>query len=285
MRLKIGVVGAGGLIGTALCQSFKSSFDLKIIKSSSLYLPAQELALQLEGLDILINLAGHPVAGRWSPTKKQKIYNSRINTTRNLVDAIHFLKSKPSHFINASAIGIYSDGIQSEEDATVFADNYLSYVVRMWESEVRKLSDQEINFTLIRIGVVLSDKGGFYTKVKPLFKLGLGGKMGSGLQSFSFIWVQDLVRAVNFIIQKKLFGIVNLVGPEATTNADFTRVVANFYNRPAMFPVPEFALKLLLKEGASIILEGQNVSPKRLIEAGFTFDAKNLDECLRFLEK
>jgi len=285
MRLKIGVVGAGGLIGTALCESFKSSFDLKIIKSSSLYLPAQELALQLEGLDILINLAGHPVAGRWTPSKKQKIFNSRINTTRNLVDAIHFLKSKPFHFINASAIGIYPEGILCDEDTAVFADNYLSYVVRCWESEVRKLSDQDINFTLIRIGVVLSDKGGFYTKVIPLFKLGLGGKMGSGRQGFSFIWIQDLVRAVNFIIQKKMLGIVNLVGPEATTNIDFTHTIAKFYSRPAMFPIPEFALKMLLKEGASIILEGQNVYPKRLIEAGFTFDAKNLDECLRFLEK
>lgn len=285
MSLKVGLIGAGGLIGSALYQSLYSVFEVKVIKSSALYLPATELSLQLNDLDIIINLAGHPVAGRWTSAKKQKIYNSRINTTRNLVDAILLLDKKPTHIINASAIGLYPDGVKSDESSTIFSDNYLSFVVRMWEAEVSKLAEENINFTVIRIGVVLSNKGGFFPKIKPLFKLGLGGKMGSGNQGFSFIWINDLVRAVNFVIEKKLFGIVNLVSPEPLSNAEFTVFLAKFFNRPAFIAVPEFALKAILRDGASIILEGQYVSPKRLIDEGFDFEAKNLLDCLRFLEK
>lgn len=285
MSIKIGLIGAGGLIGSELHQSFSSAFEVKVIKSATLYLPTSELSVELNGLDIIINLAGHPVAGRWTSVKKQKIFSSRINTTRNLVDAIQLLEKKPFHVINASAVGIYPDGVKSDEFSTTFSDNYLSFVVRMWETEVRKLAEQDINFTIIRIGVVLSNRGGFYSKIIPLFKLGLGGKMGSGNQGFSFIWIKDLVSAVNFIIARKLFGVVNLVSPESVSNAEFTYTLAKLYKKPAFLAVPEFALKALLKDGASIILEGQYVSPKRLIDEGFDFEAKNLLDCLRFLEK
>jgi len=158
MKRIVGIIGAGGLIGTALRAQLHAKYEVRIIKSSFLYLEPDELLPLLEGLDVIINLAGYPVAGRWTRKVKRKIYDSRVKTTRNLVKAINLLEVKPSHYLNASAIGIYADGLISDEDSINLADNYLSRLVKDWEQEVFKVRD--VNFTIVRIGVVLSRDGG-----------------------------------------------------------------------------------------------------------------------------
>ncbi len=285
MRLKIGVFGAGGFIGTEVVKYLKLSFDVTPLKSSLLYLDPYELSVYLKNLNIIINLAGHPVSGRWTKSKKRKIYVSRVSTTKNLVDAIALLDKKPIQLINASAIGVYADKTIYDENSIDYAENFLSEVVLSWEKEANEVVKFGTNLTLIRIGVVLSRKGGMYSMIRKIFKIGFGGKLGNGAQGFSFILLNDLVKVFSFTIENNVYGIVNGVCPTPSTNLEFTKLLAFVLRRPAFFSVPSFVLRLLLCEGSSIVLEGQRVIPNRLISAGFTFEAENLYDSLKILEK
>lgn len=285
MNRKIGIIGAGGLIGKQLKAYLSMENTITLIQSKSLYSKPEELAQKLEGIEVLINLAGYPVAGRWTKKVKSLIYTSRINTTRNLMNAISILDNKPDILINASAVGIYCDGEVMTEQSENFSDNYLALVVKDWEKEAGKCQELGVNLTIIRIGVVLSKQGGAYKLLRGIFKAGLGGTMGSGKQGFSFILMEDLVRAVEFIIYRRIFGIVNAVSPSPVNNKTFTKRLAEILHRPAILPVPAFVLKLIYGEGSCTILDGQKVIPEVLLQNGFEFVGNNLDECLKNLEK
>ncbi len=283
MRSKVGIIGAGGLIGTALQKFMASKYEVQVFKSKILYSDAEHLATKLESLDIIINLAGHPVAGRWNKKIKKLIYNSRIDTTKNLVNAINMMKIKPFHFINASAVGIYADGKLCDENSTHFAGNFLSKVVRDWEREAESVSG--VKLTIIRIGVVLSRTGGAYTFLRKIFKVGVGGRIGSGKQGFSFILIDDLIRIFDFVICNKIYGIINAVSPNPSTNQFLTLELAKILKRPALIPIPVILIKLLYGEGSCTILDGQKVVPFRLLEYRFVFVGNNLSTCLKILEK
>lgn len=283
MLKKIGIIGAGGLIGNALQTYFRNKYSIFIIKSERLYGSPELLLPMLEGLDVIINLAGYPVAGRWNASIKKKIYNSRIITTRTLVSAINLLQVKPSLYINASAIGIYSDGESCDEDSKLFSDNFLAKLVKDWENEVSMA--RNVDTALLRIGVVLSRDGGAYALLRKIFNLGIGGKMGSGKQGFSFILIDDLVRIFEFVIENKLKGVINAVSPTPVNNGIFSNELAKVLHRPAFLIVPSIFIKLLYGEGSITILEGQIVVPKRLIELNFDFLGTNLETCLKILEK
>ncbi len=283
MKHKLGIIGAGGLIGSRLILFFDSAYEVRIIKSKKLYLNPEELVSELDGLDIIINLAGYPVSGRWNNAIKKLIYDSRIITTRNLANAINLLKKKPVHYINASAVGIYADGLICDENSQHFADNFLAKVVADWEKEASGV--EKVKFTIIRIGVVLSRSGGAYSLLRKIFKAGAGGIIGNGEQGFSFILIDDLVAAFGFVIENNITGIVNAVSPNPVNNKIFTKELASALNRPSFLTVPGFALRILYGEGSTTVLQGQKVIPSRLVNSGFKFVGNNLKDCLKILEK
>jgi uncharacterized protein len=285
MKQKIGIIGAGGLIGKELQKYLKSSYDIYIIKSSSLYSSPEELASQLKNLDVIINLAGYSVRGRWNKRIKDLIYNSRINTTRNLVNAISVMKTKPMQLINASAVGIYADGAICDENSSHLANNFLAKVINAWEKEANGVKDFNVNLTILRFGVVLSRSGGVYSLLRKIFLFGVGGKMGLGTQGFSYILIDDLVKIVDFVIFRKIFGVVNVVSPIPVNNFIFTQELAKKLKRPALFSIPAVFVKFLYGEGSTIVLEGQKVIPQRLTENEFQFVGNNINTCLHILEK
>ncbi len=285
MELKIGLIGGGGLIGSAIKKELGKSYHITQIKSENLYSNEQKLASLLSGQDIIINLAGYPIAGRWNARVKKLIYNSRISTTRNLVSAIELLKDKPLHLINASAVGIYADNEICDEKSENLAGNFLAKVVNDWEKEAGRIEAQAVNLTIIRLGVVLSRSGGAYPILRKIFKLGAGGKIGNGKQGFSFILIDDLVSIIDYLIKNKIYGIVNAVAPTPVNNEIFTMELAKVLRRPAFFPVPAFVLKILYREGSSTLLQGQRVIPRVLMNHGFSFVGNNLTLCLEILEK
>ncbi len=219
----------------------------------------------------VINLAGEPIVKRWSESYKKKLYSSRVDTTLKIVRVFNELNFYPDFFISASAVGIYRNGAVCGEDCGNFRDDFLGKLCVDWENAAFELKDKT-RVCVLRIGVVLGKNGGIIKRISPVFKLGLGGRLGSGNQGFSWIHIEDLCNMVNFLIENKnLSGIFNAVSPNPITNREFTKAMAEVLKRPAFSPVPAFVLKLLFKEGAVLLLEGQKVVPERFLSAGFEF--------------
>ena len=204
------------------------------------------------------------------------------------MDAIRINASdhRPGVFINASAIGIYKESEIHDETSKVFNDDFLAYVCKAWEAETIPLNELEIRNCIIRIGIVLGTTGGTFAKMLPLFKAGLGGKLASGKQPFSFIHINDYCRAIVHIIEKgQSSGIYNLVSPQPTTNEIFTKELACRLNRPALFVVPEIALKIVYGEAAKLITHGATVLPTRLINESFEFGFPDISSAIKELVK
>jgi uncharacterized protein (TIGR01777 family) len=186
--------------------------------------------------------------------------------------------------VSASAIGIYDSLHRHDEHSTAFDSNFLSEVCRQWESAIQPLIDLRVRTCIIRIGMVLGNDGGILQKLTPLFKVGLGGRIGSGKQGFSFIHIRDLCRSVEFLTgNSACSGICNLTAPGYVTNAEFTKSLASACHRPALFTVPGLALKLLYGEAAVALLKGQFVYPGHLLEHGFVFLYPDIDSAIRSL--
>jgi uncharacterized protein (TIGR01777 family) len=234
----------------------------------------------------VIHLAGAPVAQRWNPQVKQEIRESRVAGTRHLVAALAKLERKPEVLICASAIGYYGsrgDEVLTESDAP--ASDYLAEVCVAWEKEAQAAEALGIRVVRVRIGIVLDARGGALERMLPPFRMGVGGKIGSGKHWMSWIHLDDLAGIFQFALLKPVSGAVNGVAPNAVTNADFTRALAAAVHRPAIFPVPGFALRLLFGEMAGMLLASQRVSPKAAESAGFTFRFPQLDAALADLLK
>lgn len=294
--MKILISGASGLVGKALQESLKESGDQvvclvrdrsKVSESAIFWDPANGLVdiASLEGFDAVVNLAGESIAaGRWNDRLKRRILNSRLDSTKTLVNALIRLKQPPKVFVNASAIGIYgdrADEICTEESR--IGSGFLADVCRQWEEAALVAEDKGIRTVLLRIGVVLSSEGGALTKMLPPFKLGLGGRLGSGEQYMSWVAIDDLVGAILFTISNdSLKGPVNVVAPDAIKNKDFTTVLGKVLSRPTILPVPEFALKALAgNEMAEEVLLGSTyVEPTKLLQAGYAFKYPKLEKAL-----
>lgn len=269
------IVGCSGFVG----QELRSFFEELGHKVQALSIRenthVEEIKKALAGVDIVINLAGLSIFGRWSEAYKRDLYSSRINTTKKLVEAIN--TSGVKRFISTSAVGIYIDEKESDEDAIDLSDSYLSHICQDWEKAALK---SKVPLTVFRSGVVLGKRGGMIKKIWLPFSLGLGGKVGSGEQSISWIHIKDLCMAYKKVIDDDLNGIYNLTSPEVTTNLHMTKELGRVMRRPTIFPVPAFILRLIFAEGSDFMLNGQKAYPKRLLDAGFDFEYKNITQAI-----
>jgi uncharacterized protein (TIGR01777 family) len=226
----------------------------------------------LRDADAVIHLAGVPVAQRWNAHVKQAIRESRVAGTHNLVQAIAKLPRKPQVLICSSATGYYgSRGEELLTESSAPGNDYLAEVCVAWEKEAQAAEALGIRVVRMRTGIVLDARGGALPRMLPPFKMGIGGKLGNGKHWMSWIHLDDLAALFQFALTTTLSGAVNGVAPNPATNADFTRTLAAAVHRPAIFPMPAFALKLLFGEMGEILLASQRVAPKAAESAGFQF--------------
>lgn len=283
-QVKISVSGSSGFLGRALVASFREhGYYVQALTRRDFSGDAAELGALLDGSDVVIHLAGAPVAKRWTKAYRQELYNSRILTTRKLLEAMKGLKTPPSAFICASAVGIYPDEGAHDEKSTLYSDSFLGRLCRDWEAEA--LQAQALCRTLcFRFGVVLGKEGGALQKMAMPFRFGLGGRIASGRQMMSWVHVDDVIRAFHFAISRhELQGPVNITAPAPVSNREFTRILARTLKRPAVFPVPGFALRLIFGEGAVVLTGGQHVLPGTLLEHGFSFNFPDAGDALKDL--
>ncbi len=241
--------------------------------------------IKLENFDAVVHLAGDNVASEnWSEAKKKKIRDSREIGTKVLVDALNKTQNPPKHFISASAIGFYGnrgDELLTEDSAK--GEGFFPEVCTAWETEAIRAEEFGARVVCLRIGVVLAKNGGALEKMLMPFKFGVGGVIGSGKQWMSWIALDDLIKIFHFALENEnLRGAYNAVAPNSVTNQEFTKTFGSVLNRPTIFPIPEFGIKLLFGEmGKTILLEGARVLPKRLEDAGFQFQFTNLEQALK----
>nr|WP_314881600.1 TIGR01777 family oxidoreductase [uncultured Campylobacter sp.] len=273
--MKIAVNGTSGFIGGELCRFFRAQGHEIAVIPRAAYADKDALKDLISGCDAVINLAGASIAARWSEAYKKQLHASRIETTRALVGAINALENPP-FFISASAVGIYENGLEHDESSVKFDRGFLGELACEWESQAAKARTRTAIF---RLGVVLG-RGGALAKMLPAFRLGLGGKLGSGEQAFCWIHIADLLEAFKFTLQNRQSGVFNLVSPTPNTNGEFTQILSKVLGRPTFFKVPKFALNLMFGEGSVVLLEGAKVYPKALIKSGFDFKFSDLKTAL-----
>lgn len=282
MNLKIAICGASGLIGRSLSQRIVEEGGTFIsITRKDLSEGVAFVAKKLKDVDVVVNLAGAPIMGRWTTRKKQNILSSRIQTTRLLVSAVKKMINPPKIFISASAVGIYDDIEVHDEFSLHYANNFLSDVCRFWEKETFKLNDTKVRPIIFRLGVVLSSKGGALKQMLLPFKIGLGAVVGSGKQYLSWVHLDDVVKAIMWsFTHPRAKGIYNLVAPQIIRNYTFSITLGAILNRPVFFRIPEWFLKLIFGEGAEVLTKGQQVIPQRLLAARFDFSFPRLKAAL-----
>ncbi|HMT08737.1 MAG TPA: TIGR01777 family oxidoreductase [Pyrinomonadaceae bacterium] len=293
--MRVLITGASGLVGKELQKSFaEQGYEMLLASRSE---PKDDVHIKwtieegfaeperLEGIDVVVHLAGENVSGgiRWTDEKKKAIRDSRVLGTRNVVDAISKLKKKPHTFIASSAIGFYGErGDEEVTESSAAGDNFLAGVCKEWEAESRRAEDAGIRTVLLRTGIVLSKEGGALGTMLTPFKLGVGGVVGSGKQWMSWISMPDQIAAINYVIDNdNIRGAVNAVGPNPVTNEEFTKTLGEVLYRPTFIPLPEFAVSMIFGEmGDALLLASTKVVPKRLEDAGFEFKHPNLKEAI-----
>jgi len=296
--MKIAITGSTGLIGTAVVRYFKGCGHCvtRIVRSGTKSksqepilewdIPAKLCETQgLEALDVVIHLAGANIAGaRWTKNYKQQITSSRIEGTRLLCSVLGKLQQPPKVLCSASAIGFYGNHLPQEtidETAGAGAD-FLANLCQEWEGATQPAQDAGIRVIHMRFGAVLSSSGGAIAKMFVPFKCGLGGKLASGKQMFSWIALDEIPVIISYMIEKEdISGPVNVVAPHPVSNAEFTKEFGRVIRRPTILPVPGFALRLLLGEMAdSLLLGGARVIPQRLQRSGYSFQYPDLHSAL-----
>ena len=289
--------GSSGLIGSAVARFLASGGHrvsrlvrrLEALGEADIPWDPAEGRLEadpLEGLDAVVHLAGESIAaGRWTRARKAGIRESRIRGTRLLSEALARLDNPPRVLLCASAVGFYGDRKDEEVDESAAPGRgFLSEVCQEWEAATEPAARRGIRVVVLRFGVVLSAAGGALPRMLTPFRLGLGGRVGTGRQWMSWVALADAVEAIHFaLVQGALAGALNVVAPSPVTNRELARVLGRVLRRPAFLPVPAVALRLALGEmGEELLLSGQRVVPRRLLDAGFTFRHPDLEEALRF---
>lgn len=294
--MNILITGASGMIGTALTHSLSSEghdvFPMRRSRKNDgpFYWQPLENKIHIDEsikLDAVIHLAGASIAaGRWNDQRKKIILESRETGTNVLSSALARLEKKPKVFISCSATGFYGNtGEEAVDESHSPGTDFLSMVCRKWENATRPASEAGIRTVHIRVGMVLNAHGGALKTMLLPFKLGLGGRIGSGDQFLSWTSIDEISRIIQFIIENEsMKGPVNLVSPHPVTNRGFTKTLGAVLKRPAFFPLPAFAARLLLGEMAdALLLTSSRVIPKKLQEAGYTFVHDELEKTLKAL--
>lgn len=295
--MKILIGGSHGLVGTALIKSLEAQGHeiFRLVrhapgaKTEVEWSPDRySIALaRIEGFDAVVNLAGESIAeGRWTDEKKRRIRESRVKGTKLLGDALANLAVPPKTFICASAIGYY--GSRDDEtltEASAPGDDFLSKVCAEWEEATALAKEKGIRVINARFGIILDTDGGALKKMLPPFRMGAGGKIGSGKQWMSWIALDDVIGALNFgLTHDSLRGPVNFVAPNPVTNAEFTTTLGKVLSRPTLLPMPAFMVKLIFGEmGEALLLGSQRVAPKSLIAEGYEFRYSQLEPALRHI--
>lgn len=232
--------------------------------------------------DVVVNLVGKNIMTRWTEQEKEAIIASRVEATRRSVEALGLAAGPPPSLINANAVGYYpADGTVYDESGPA-GDTFLAKVCTAWQNEALKAREVGARTVIIRIAPVLGRDGGMLSSMLPVFRLGLGGRVGNGRQGFPWIHIRDLVRAVEFLAQSdECEGPVNLTAPEITDNARFTKALGRAVRRPAMLPVPATVLELFFGEMAQMLLQSPNAKPGVLQQAGFEFAFPRLEQALQ----
>jgi uncharacterized protein (TIGR01777 family) len=276
--IKIAIAGYSGFIGSAYVKSRKHITFIHL-KRAQLYGDPVELGKVLKGASVVINLTGASIARRWTSRNKKEIHRSRFKVNTNLVAAIKSLEQKPELFISASAIGIYDHTGIHTESAHKEGIGFLADVVRKWEEPLSQL-DGIVKTAKIRIGLVLGREGGALVPLIRLTKFGLLPIMGSGKQIYSFIHLEDVLNALDFICESGMDGIINLCAPNPVDNANFTKNLARLSGVRFTFRVPAFFLRMRLGKAHVLLTEGQHVLPERLSAEGFIFRFPDVDSAM-----
>ncbi len=300
--MKIAITGATGLVGSRLVAQLKQkehqiliftrnpSKAEKVFPASAFpnleivqYTPQESGDWQqhVSGCDAVINLAGEPIAERWNAKQKEAIMQSRQIGTRKLVEAIAIAEKKPQVLVNASAIGYYGTSETAVFDETSDSgSDFLAQVCQKWETEAQRVTESGVRLVILRLGIVLAN-GGALGKMLGPFKMFAGGPIGSGKQWFSWIHRDDLVSLIcQAVEQENMSGVYNATAPHPVRMNQLCQTLGEVMNRPSWLPVPEFALELMMGDGAIIVLEGQQVLPKKTQASGFSFQYPDLKPAL-----
>lgn len=285
--MKICLTGGTGFLGSRLSRLFKqNNMEVVNITRADFSNDVKSIAQKIEGSQMLFNLAGAPILGRWTESYKKTIRDSRVVTTNKLVEAILMLEKKPSIVMSASAVGIYDTIYEHDEFSDRLGSDFLAKVCKEWEAELAPLLQTDIKLAVVRLGIVLDNKQGALAKMILPFKLGFGAIVGDGTQPFPCIHIDDVLSAIWYILNNpKSGGIYNLVAPEMVSNRYFSKTLGKKLHRPVIFRVYSFILKLALGEGADALLKGQKVRPRRLMELGYPFQFPTVDAILEDLVK
>lgn len=271
--MKVAVLGASGFLGGKFMEHFSPGWDCIPVYRKDLELPDQELAEKLQGVQGIVNFMGAPVIGKkWTGKVRNELISSRVKPALKIMQILPLLEKTPEFYLSASATGLYRNGKICSEKENEYENDFLTQVILQWEEQALKFMQYGIRVLVIRLGVVLDREGGALKKLIPLFKWGLGGKIGSGKQSFAWISVQDALNAMDFLLNRKeCHGTYNLVEPNEISNRDFTRAFAKAIRRPAFLSIPVFLLFLVYGEGARLLTDSKRVIPEKLIHEGFVF--------------
>jgi len=284
------VSGASGLIGQAVVAALSTERCRisRLVRSQAQagdvrWDPSQPLSsTSVSGFDAVIHLAGESIVGRWTDAKKKRIRESRVLGTRNLTEALAKAPQRPSVLVCASAVGYYgSRGDEVLTEGSSSGNDFLSEVCREWEAAAKPAIDAGIRTVHTRFGLVLSNKGGALQKMLLPFRLGVGGRVGSGKQWWSWVDLQDIADGILHVVKRDVHGPVNFVAPNPVTNFEFTKVLGGVLSRPTVFPVPALAARLAFGEMAEgLLLASQRVEPVQLMESGYQFRFVSLKKSL-----
>lgn len=280
--MKIALFGASGFIGTHLILALRShDHEVTLVPREGFVKPEEDFsAAFINGQDVVINLAGAPISGKWTEPYKKELYDSRILTTGKIVQAIQHVPEPPKWLINASGTGIYDDSVKHTEESQGFATNFLAKLCLAWEGEAMKASSVT-NVVLLRMGIVLSKDEGALEKMAPPFRKGIGARIGDGSQGIAWIHINDLVEIFLFLLgHPEISGVVNAVGEYPSDNYLFSESLGKMFGQPVYFSIPKVAMKLIMGEGAVMLTEGQKVIPEKLLKSGFKFQYVSIDKAL-----
>ena len=287
--MNIGITGGTGFIGHAVSRALRESGDTAVLfsrrESPGRRLFSMVQPLDVSDLDGIVHLAGESILGLWTREKRRRILESRVEGTRRLVEGIALAARKPRVLVSASAIGYYGNtGDRVVDEDSPAGTGFLAEVAQAWEAEATKAAALGVRVVLLRIGFVLGREGGAMKLIKPVFRAGLGGCLGSGRQWMSCIEVEDLAAMATRLLhdgEEGISGPVNAVMREPVTNAAFTEAAARAARRPAILPAPSFALKLALGDLSHLLLDSQRVIPKRLAKLEFPYRYPTVETAMR----
>ncbi len=294
--MKIIISGVSGLVGSALTAAFRAEgHSVRHLVRPGRPLAAHEIRWdplsaqvdvpRLEGADAVVHLSGANISEeRWTPARKQVLRSSRVDSTHVLVDSLAQLRQPPQVFVSASAVGYYGNrGDELLTESSQHGDDFLALLARDWETEANRAQRTGIRTVILRFGVILSGHGGALPQMIPPFKLGIGGRFGSGQQWLSWVALEDVIGIMRLATgDSVLRGPVNAVAPGPVRNADFARIVGRVLHRPTVFPTPAFALRLALGEMAdALLLASQRVVPEKLLKTNYAFEFSDLEKTLR----